>query len=603
MIEQVRRRLRQVIELRRALQLVWQAAPRWTLAQIALLIFLSALPVVILYVTKLTIDEVTAIIALPAADRDFSRVAPLIALAAGIALVELLLNTLNRLVIDRQTRIVADHVIDLIHAKSLAVDLEYYENAKYRDTLHRVQTDAPFRPPRIVTSLMLFVQNLFSLISLLVLLISFSPLIALILFASALPGLFARLQFAKVMFDWLQRKSATERLIVYYNYILTLESYAKEIRLFDLGKVFAPRHKLLRGRLREEEFVIQTRGALRDFVAQFFATAAVYASYAYIAFQTVVGTITVGSLVMYFQAFQRGQGLLREMLNSLAELYEHSLFVTQFYEFLALTPRVIAPPDPLPIPKPIQRGIVFENVSFHYPNSDRPVLENVNLTINAGETIALVGENGAGKTTLIKLLCRLYEPTSGCITLDGVDLRRFDPAELRRHISAIFQDFSVYQAPAWENIGYGDVEHGTDREKIVDASKQANAHAVIEALPQGYDTMLGAWFKDGQELSIGQWQKVALARLFMREAQLMVLDEPTSALDVMSEYEVFERFRQVIKGRSAILISHRLSTIKMAHKIYVLDKHTIAEVGSHDELMAQGGIYAKLFDTQSMYYR
>ncbi len=599
----LKERLHQAMELRRSLQLVWQAAPETTLISIVLMLFLSAIPVLILYTTKLTIDEVTTLLTLPPEARDFNRVVPLIALIAGVALVEIVLNAINRVVSDRQTRTVKDHVIDLIHKKSLEVDLEYYENAEYRDTLHRVQTDAPYRPPRIVSSLMSFVQNTFSLISLLVLLISFSPIIALVLFASAIPGLFARVHYARVMFSWLQRRAQIERVILHYNYILAVESYAKEIRLFDLGRLFARRHHDLRAGMREEEFVIQVRGALRDFVAQFAATAAVYGSYAFIAYQTVMGAITLGSLVMYFQAFQRGQSLLRDMLTSLADLYEHTMFLTQLYEFLEIEGHVVAPVDPKPVPNPMQQGIEFKNVSFHYPNSERPALENISLRIRPGEVIALVGENGAGKTTLIKLLCRLYDPTEGTITLDGIDLRCFDPVELRQHISAIFQDFSAYQVPVFENIGYGDVKHLDDREKIIEASKRANAHPVVESLPQGYDTMLGKWFLKGEELSVGQWQKIALARLFMRDAQLMVLDEPTSALDVMSEYEVFERFRQVISGRSAVLISHRLSTIKMAHNIYVLDNHKIVEVGSHDDLMQKQGIYAKLFETQSQYYR
>jgi ATP-binding cassette subfamily B protein len=291
------------------------------------------------------------------------------------------------------------------------------------------------------------------------------------------------------------------------------------------------------------------------------------------------------------------------MLGSLAELYEHGLFLNNFYEFLALEPHVAAPPSPQPVPEPVRGAIEFRNVSFRYPGTERLVLEGVDLTIEAGEVIALVGENGAGKTTLIKLLCRLYDPTDGCITLDGIDLRRFDPVDLRRHISVIFQDYIQYQFPAWENIGLGDVRDYANRDRITAAAQLANAHDVIVNLPHGYDTQLGGMFEGGQELSQGQWQKVALARAFMRPAAIMVLDEPTSALDVMSEAEVFEQFRQLVAGRSAILISHRLSTVKMAHRIYVLDGRRIVEVGSHAELMSRGGLYAKLFDVQSQYYK
>lgn len=595
----LKQRLHQIFDLRRAVQLVWKAAPGWTIASLVLLLMQSVLPVVILYTTKLMIDEVTLVLERPPEQRSLDSVLVYIAIAGAVALFDTLLSSINGLVSERQSRIVSDYVVTLIHEKSLILDLEYYENPAYQDSLHRVQMDAPFRPPRIVASLLTMLRSLFTMLSLLVLLTALSPLVALILFVASVPGLLVRLYYSRVMFAWTQRRSSMERRLAYINYMITLDYSAKEIRLFNLGKLLTGWHRELRFKLRDEQFAISTRRTLFDFLAQIGTSLAVIAAYGLISVQAVAGTITIGSLVMYFQAFQRGQGLLREILSSMAELFEHSLFLSNFYAFFQIQPHVGAPANPKPVPKTIQQGIVFENVSFRYPNADQNVLEDVNLTIEPGQVIALVGENGAGKSTLVKLLCRLYDPTSGRITLDGIDLREFDPVELRRRFSVIFQDFTRYHFTVQENIGFGDVEHYTDEQRVIDAAKAANIHDVIDRLPHKYKTMLGRMFDEGQELSIGQWQKVAIARAFMRPAEVMVLDEPTASLDVMSEHEVFQQFRTLVKGRSALLISHRLSTIKMAHRIYVLDNHRIVESGSHDELMAQEGIYAHLFNTQA----
>jgi ATP-binding cassette subfamily B protein len=306
---------------------------------------------------------------------------------------------------------------------------------------------------------------------------------------------------------------------------------------------------------------------------------------------------------MYYQAFQRGQDALREVLNSLAGLYEDNLFLFNLQEFLESKPKVIEPSHPQPIPQLKQKGIQFHHVSFQYPSSNRKGLEDISLTIQPGEVVALVGENGAGKTTLIKLLCRLYDPTAGTITFEGVDLKDLATDDLRRQISIVFQDYAKYHLTANENIWLGNIDLPPHDEHIEKAARKAGADDVIKSLPKGYETMLGNWFEDGEELSIGQWQKIALARAFLRDAQIIVLDEPTSALDPKAEAQVFEKFRQLLEGQSAILISHRLSTIKMADRIYLLEHGTITESGTHQELMQLGGTYAHLFETQAQHYR
>lgn len=427
--------------------------------------------------------------------------------------------------------------------------------------------------------------------------------VAVALFITAIPNVLVRLKYAKTMYRWSRRRTPAERLAWYFDWMLTRDAHAKEVRLFELGTLFRSRYRELRKQLRHERLRIVSRRSLADLGAQVVATLGVFGSYAFIAYRTVLGIVTLGDLVMYYQAFQRGQGFLRDVLGGMAGLYEDSLFLSNLYEFLDLKRKVVEPARPLPLPRPMRDGIVFDRVRFSYPESGRNVLENINLRIRPGEVVALVGENGSGKTTLVKLLCRLYDPTEGSITLDGIDLRDFETTTLRREMSVIFQDYAHYNLTARENIWFGNVAVPADDAAIAEAARQAGADQVIQRLPRGYDSVLGKWFEEGEELSIGEWQKVALARAFLRDAQIIVLDEPTSAMDAKSEYEVFERFRKLLRGRAAILISHRFSTVRMADNIYVLEGGRIIEGGPHDDLVRLGGTYARLFETQAKQYR
>jgi ATP-binding cassette subfamily B protein len=427
--------------------------------------------------------------------------------------------------------------------------------------------------------------------------------LALVLLLSTLPGVFVRLRYTGKMYHWKRKRTSTERHSMYLEFILTNSGYAKEIRLFNLGKLFSHRFNKLRQQLYQESLVISTKQAFENLMTQVSSTFAVYGSYAFIAYQTVQGIFTLGDLVMYYQAFQRGQQALRGLWNSLSNLYEDNLFLFNLYEFLDLTPKIREPSHPQPIPRLKQKGIQLNHVSFQYPNSKRKGLEDITLTIQPGEVIALVGENGAGKTTLIKLLCRLYDPTAGRITFEGIDLRDLTTTDFHRQISVVFQDYAKYQMTARENIWLGNIDLDLNNSQIETAAKKSGADEVITRLPKAYDTQLGNWFEQGEELSIGQWQKIALARAFLRDAQLIVLDEPTSALDAQAEAEVFEKFRQLLQGQTAILISHRLSTVKMADCIYLLEQGQIVERGSHEELMQLNGKYAHLFEIQAKNYQ
>jgi ATP-binding cassette subfamily B protein len=590
----------------RAAALVWKTTPGWTLASGALIFIQGLLPLASLYLIKLIVDAVTA--AIQAADNGpaFSHVLFLIVLAGAVAVLTVIFQSLNGLVAENQGQIITDHIQDLLHAKSVEVDLAYYENSEYFDTLHRAQQEAPYRPMQILNGLLKLGQSGLSLVALIALLVSLHWGIAAILLVTAIPTVLLRVRFSNQLYQWQFGRTSTERRSRYFSWMLTSDLYAKEIRLFGLGPRFIDTFRTLRRLLRRERLSLAAKRGGAESASQVVATLGVFGSYAFIAHLAVQGKITLGDLVMYFQALQKGWGFLKDILSSLTGLYEDGLFLANFFDFLDIKPRVAGSANAMPVPSPIREGIAFENVSFRYPGAREDAVCDVSLRILPGETVALVGENGSGKTTLIKLLCRFYDPTSGRIRMDGSDLRDLRPEELRRQISVIFQDYIKYNLTARENIAFGNVDLGRDpaaEEKVMEAARRSGIHEQIVSLRHGYDTILGKWFEDGEELSIGQWQKIALGRAFLRDSQIIVLDEPTSAMDARAESEVFSGFKSLSGGRMAVLISHRFSTVRMADRIFVMDRGRIIESGSHSELMKLGGQYAELFELQARSYR
>lgn len=580
---------------------MWEAAPAWTAASLVLLVLQSLLPLASLYLMKLVVDAVT--LSLQTHNPDMTTVLRLIAGLGGVTLLGTVCGSLAALVGETQGQIVTDHVQSVIHTKSVQVDLAYYESSKYYDTLHRAQQEAAYRPVHIVNGLIQVGQSGLSLLALMGLLVSLHWAIAAVLVVAAVPGALVRALYSQKLYAWQRQRTSTERRAGYFGWMLVNEAFAKEIRLFDLGALFIRRYRDLRATLRTERLQLSTRRALIELIAQLGGTLAIFGALAFIAGQTVQGANTLGDLVMYYQAFQRGQSNLRDILGGVAGLYEDSLFLANLYEFLDLKPRVVAPPSPRLLPRPMRRGITFDHVRFAYDGADTPVLDDISLTLEPGDHIALVGANGAGKTTLVKLLCRLYDPTGGRILLDGTDLREFDPTILRRHITVVFQDYAHYYLTARENIWLGNNEIPSDSRLVVNAARDAGADAVISRLPHGYDTPLGKWFEDGAEISIGEWQKIALARAFIRDADIIVLDEPTSSLDASAEFELFQKFRQLAAGKTTILISHRFSSVRKADRIYMLQDGRITEAGSHAELIQCGREYARMFEMQAMNYR
>jgi ATP-binding cassette subfamily B protein len=597
-----RRSLSTLSRTRRAVRLVWASSPTWTTASVALVVVQSGLPLLQLYVLKLIVDAVAGVLQ-GHVDTEFRPVAVLVVMAGSVALAAAICRSLSGFVGEGQARAVSDHLHEIVHAKAADIDLEHYESPQYHDALHRAQQEGAYRPTRIVTGLVQVAQSSLALVLMAGVLVSFHWGTAIVLFAAAVPGVVMRLRQARPIYEVQQAQTQAERRGLYYHTMLTGTAHAKEIRLFGLGGLFRERHRGLRREIRDHRLRMAGWRLRSDFVTQAAATLAVFGSFALILYRASLGDLTVGDVVMYYQAFQRGQEFLKEILSSLASLYEDHLFLASLDEFLDMEPKVVEPVAPRPVPRPLRRGIVFDGVSFQYPGAHRKVLRDVTLTIGPGEHVALVGVNGSGKTTLVKLLCRLYDPTSGRITVDGVDLREFQTTALRREIAVVFQDWAAYHVSARENIWFGDPSPACDDQRIRKAGRDAGADDVVSRLSNGYDTILGRWFEAGEDLSMGEWQKIALARAFVRDAPIVVLDEPTSFLDPHAEHEVFERFRRLAAGRSTILISHRLSTVRMADRIYVLEDGRIVESGRHEDLLRCGGAYARLFETQAQSYR
>jgi ATP-binding cassette subfamily B protein len=588
--------------LDRAIRFVWQAAPGWTLLSFALIVVQSVVPLATLYVFKLLVDRLTAPGVQDAANSDFDRYLVLIGVAMTITVIGVLCSALLRHANAAQSLLVADHMQRIVQTKSIDMDLAYYENSQFFDKLHRAQREAPGRPVRIINGLTQVARDSLTLVGALALLVAFHWSVAVVVFVSSIPVVYYRLRYAQDLYALQRDTTALDRYRRYLNQLLTTADSAKEVRVFGFGTRLMQRYGDITQNLRDGLRKMSALGARQQFITEAVATLAGFAALSFIVYSAVRASISLGELVMYFGAFQVALGSLRPTLGGLAELYENNLFLSSLYEFLDVPKSVPEASASKPVPRQWREGLRVEKLGFRYPSMREAVLDGVDLTIRPGEVVALVGRNGSGKTTLTKLLCRLYDPTDGRISIDGIDLRQFDSGELRRQVSVIYQDFGRYHMSARENILLGSPDLAPDDPAIVAAARWAGIHDEILDLPQGYDTILSRSLADGAELSIGQWQKLALARAFVRDSQLIILDEPTSSLDAAAEFAFFEKFREMAKGRSALIISHRFSTVRLADRVYVLDGGHVIEQGIHESLVKAGGLYAQLYSKQASYY-
>jgi ATP-binding cassette subfamily B protein len=595
-----------VTNVARAFGLIWGAHPLSTAGMAVVTLLRAALPAAQAWAAKLIVDGVVDAIGRRSSN-DFwmalQPVLPYLALEFALVTAGAVLNQ-SRSLLEHILHARLSHTINTaIIRKSLALDLHFFENAEYYDKLENARREADYRALSILNDGFMFVQNAITLTSFIALLLAFSPFLALLLLGATIPLFIAQSRFSELRFRLLTWRAPEARRMMYLERLLTNSESAKEVKLFGLGEPLLKRYHDLFWKFYAEDTTLARRRSAISVGFGVLTSLSYYLAYAWIVFRTVIGAISLGSMTLYLTVFRQSQSTFQGMLSGLNNLYESALFMSNLYSFLGLEPQMKLAEAPLRVPRPIVRGIEFRNVSFKYPGRSDWALRNVSLTIGPGEKLALVGANGAGKTTFIKLLTRLYDPTEGQILLDGVDLREYDLDDLRRRIGVIFQDFVRYMMTAGENIGFGQIEALEDRPRIERAAEQGGADEVIAGLPQGYETMLGAWFERGRELSGGQWQKIALGRAFMRDAEVLVLDEPTSALDAQREYEIFQRFRQLTDGRIAILISHRFSTVRMADRIAVLENGELIELGTHRELLERDGVYARLFNMQAEGYR
>jgi ATP-binding cassette subfamily B protein len=580
--------------------MVWATRPSYGAGIVLLRVVSAFLPLAMLWIGKLIIDTVVANIGSPTPD--WTLLAQYIGLELALALASDVLGRLTGLLESLLGDLFSNEMSVRLMRHAATLDLQHFEDPEFFDKMQRARRQTMGRVALMSQTLTMGQQTL-TLVSLLVALVAFNPWLLLILTIAIVPSFLGETAYAGIAYSFMFQWTAQRRELDYYRWVASEVEPAKEIKLFGLADHFIGKYSDLADDYVKENRRVASHRAATGAVLTSFSTIAYYGAVATIVYQTVIGAITIGSLTFLMGSFQRSRGLISNILMSVARSYEQGLQLKDLFDFLAVRASIRNVENPLPMPQPVRKGFVFENVGFRYPDADRWAVRHVSFELGPGERVALVGENGAGKTTIVKLLTRLYEPTEGRILLDGRDLSEYDIRELRRAVGVIFQDFFRYDLKAGENIAVGWIESREDAQRIIGSAEKSMAADVIAGLDGKYEQMLGRRFEGGANLSGGEWQKIALGRAYMRDAQLLVLDEPTAALDARAEHEVFQRFSELTAGKMAVLISHRFSTVRMADRILVLDDGRILEDGSHEQLLAAGERYAELFNLQAEGYR